>query len=149
MFPVWLLQHQKKINIQGWRQRVIPKKMPVTMSNWRHDEICELLLVRTYFKIVKKIQERARDSVVYDQITNWLPDPVMYWLPHALPSCPCLNLPERFQLMQTPPIGKITCLPHVWKDKPGQCLKNHFFPTHIISFSFLSDYHGRKPPASR
>ncbi|KAG7487856.1 hypothetical protein MATL_G00027720 [Megalops atlanticus] len=44
------------------------------MSNWRDDEIRELLSVRADPEIVKQIQGTARDSVVYDQITNRLRD---------------------------------------------------------------------------
>ncbi|KAI1884567.1 hypothetical protein AGOR_G00227720 [Albula goreensis] len=44
------------------------------MSNWRDDEIRELLSVRADAEIVRQIHGTARDSVVYDQITNRLRD---------------------------------------------------------------------------
>lgn len=47
-------------------------KMSTKMSNWRDNDIQELLSVRTDAEIVREIQGTARDSVVYDQITNRL-----------------------------------------------------------------------------
>ncbi|XP_035280170.1 uncharacterized protein LOC118230864 [Anguilla anguilla] len=44
------------------------------MSNWRDNKIRELLSVRADAEIVRQIQGTARDSVVYDQITNRLHD---------------------------------------------------------------------------
>ncbi|XP_076605322.1 uncharacterized protein LOC143331991 isoform X2 [Chaetodon auriga] len=43
-------------------------------SNWRDDEIRELLSVRADADIVRQIKGTARDSVVYDQITSRLRD---------------------------------------------------------------------------
>lgn len=43
-------------------------------GNWRDNEIRELLYVRADAEIDKQIQGTARDSVVYDQITNLLRD---------------------------------------------------------------------------
>lgn len=43
-------------------------------TNWRDDEIRELLSVRADAEIVRQIKGTARDSVVYDQITSRLRD---------------------------------------------------------------------------
>ena len=45
----------------------------MNISNWRDNEIRELLLVRADAEIARQIQGMARDLVVFDQFTNRLP----------------------------------------------------------------------------
>lgn len=77
-------------NIWGWRRWVTYSKTPIKMSFWR-DKIQKLLSVRAEHRnpIVRQIQVTARDSVVYDQITNQLHDReeirIMSCLQHTLP----------------------------------------------------------------
>lgn len=56
------------------------------------------MLVRVKAEVVRQIQGTARESVVYDQITNWLLECgvicVMSYLLHALPRHPSLPKPN-------------------------------------------------------
>ena len=64
---------------------VIYTKTAVQMSYWRENEIRDLRWVTDEAEIVRQIQKTARDSVVYDQITNWVCERVMSCLVHAPP----------------------------------------------------------------